>query len=149
MRQRKILTKQELDELSRHIAEIEKKTTAEIRIVVRHRKHWSEHKLNARQIAAREFKTLGMKNTDEGTGVLMFVLLRERKFELLADTGVFKVLPSEFWTMLGHKLSAHFSKSNFFVGLEESLDEIGKVLEEKLPLDGKHRGELPNDIIEE
>lgn len=149
MVRRRILTKQEMEKLSQQISEIEKKTAAEIRIVVRHSKHWSERKLNARQVAEREFRTLGMKATKEGTGVLMFILVSERKFELLADTGVFKVLPSEFWTALAHKMSEHFSKSNFYHGLEESLHEIGEILEEKLPPSGKPRNELPNEIVEE
>ncbi len=147
--QRRILSKQELDSLSKQIAEIEKKTKAEIRIVVRHKKHWSERRLNGRQVAEHEFRKLGMKNTKESTGVLVFILLNERKFELLADTGVFKVLPSEFWTSLAHKLSAHFSASNFFHGLEESLSEIGDILHEKLPSTADDHDELPNEILEE
>ncbi len=149
MIQHRILSKQELQQLSGQIGEIEKKTSAEIRVVVRHRKHWSERRLTARQVAEREFVSLGMKKTDEGTGILVFILVSERQFELLADKGIIRVLPNEFWINMAGKLSDHFSKRNFYHGLRLSLEEIGKILQEKLPPSGTNPNELPNDIIEE
>ncbi|MGO9481581.1 MAG: TPM domain-containing protein [Candidatus Kryptoniota bacterium] len=145
----KILTKIELHQLSGQIAEIEKKTSAEIRIVVRHRKHWSERKLTARQVAELEFGTLGINKTKLGTGILVFILLNERKFELLADRGIISVLPEEFWTNIAGKLTEHFSKSNFYHGLKTSLAEVGEVLESKLPPVAGEQEELPNDVLEE
>lgn len=149
MIQHRILSKLELQQLSGQIGEIEKKTSAEIRVVVRHRKHWSERKLTPRQVAEHEFASLGMKRTDEGTGILVFILVSERQFELLADKGIVKVLPNEFWTGIAGKLSEHFSKKNFYHGLRLSLEEIGEILQEKLPPSGSNPNELPNDIIEE
>ncbi len=145
----KILSKVELKQLSGEIGAIEEKTSAEIRVVVRHRKHWSERKLSARQVAEREFRKLGMTKTKEGTGILVFILVGERQFEILADHGIIKVLPDEFWANLAGKLSEHFSKKNFFHGLSVSLAEIGEVLESKLPRTSSNPDELPNDIIEE
>ncbi len=145
----KILTNEELKALSAQIGKIEGKTAAEIRVVVRHKRHWSERKLDARQVAEREFRALGMTKTKERTGILVFILVSERKFELLADSGVISVIPEEFWNNLAGKLSEHFSSSRFFVGLNESLIEIGEVLEAKLPPRGVNTDELPNNIIEE
>ncbi len=145
----KILSKEQLKELSGQIGAIEEKTSAEIRVVVRHRKHWSERKLSARQVAEREFRKLGMTKTKEGTGILVFILVGERQFEILADHGIIKVLPDEFWANLAGKLSEHFSKKNFFHGLSVSIAEIGEVLESKLPRTSSNPDELPNDIIEE
>lgn len=145
----KILTKEELKQLSQQISGIETKTSAEIRVVVRHKRHWSEHNLTPRQVAEREFKTLGMTKTKEGTGILVFILVGERRFELLADHGIIKVLPGEFWERLAGKLSEHFSKQNFFHGLTTSLAEVGEILESKLPPTGSNPDELPNDIIED
>lgn len=145
----RILSKEELKQLSAQIAGIEEKTSAEIRVVVRHKRHWSERKLTARQVAEREFKLLGMTKTKEGTGILVFILVGERRFELLADYGIIKVLPDDYWIRLAQKLSEHFSKQNFFHGLRTSLAEIGEVLESKLPPSGSNPDELPNDIIED
>lgn len=145
----RILTKEELNQLSRQIAGIEEKTTAELRVVVRHRRHWTERKLTPRQIAEREFRALGMAKTKEGTGILVFILVGERLFELLADHGIIKVLPEDFWENLAGKLSEHFSRKNFFHGLTTSLTEIGEVLETRLPATGPNTDEFPNDVIEE
>ena len=149
MVQHRILTKAELHQLSEQIGEIERKTAAEIRIVVRHRKHWSERKLTSRQLAEREFGSLGMSKTKLRTGILIFILLSERKFELLADRGITAVLPDEFWTAAAGKLSEHFSKSNFYHGIKTSIEEVGEILEEKLPPVSGTQEELPNDVIEE
>ncbi len=146
---RKILTSEELKKLSAQIAGIETKTSAEIRVVLRHRRHWSEHKLTPRQVAEREFKLLGMTKTKEATGILVFILVGERRFELLADRGIIAVLSEEYWARLAEKLSEHFSKQNFFHGLTNSLAEIGDVLESKLPRTGSNPDELPNDVIED
>ena len=147
--ERKILSKAELINLSDQIAEIEKSTSAEIRVVVRHKKHWTERKLDARKVAEREFVSLGMIKTKDRTGILVFILVSERTFELLADVGVISVLPAEFWTATAQRLSEHFSKRNFFEGLKNVLSEIGIVLKEKLPPAGDNPEELPNDVIEE
>jgi len=147
--ERKILSKAELINLSDQIAEIEKSTSAEIRVVVRHKKHWTERKLDARKVAEREFVSLGMIKTKDRTGILVFILVSERRFELLADVGVIRVLPAEFWTATAQRLSEHFSKRNFFEGLKNVLSEIGIVLKEKLPPAGDNPEELPNDVIEE
>jgi uncharacterized membrane protein len=145
----KILTKDELKKISEQIGAIEGKTSAEIRVVVRHKRHWSERKLSPREVAEREFRALGMAKTGEGTGILVFILVGERKFEILADHGIIKVLSEEFWATLAGRLSDHFSKRNFFHGLTASLSEIGGILESKLPPDGINHNELSNDVIEE
>lgn len=146
---KRILTKEELHNLSGQISEIEKKTSAEIRIVVRHKKHWSERKLSPRQVAENEFRALGMTKTRNGTGILISILVSEKNFELLADRGIIAVLPEEYWVKAAEKLSKHFSESNFYHGLKTALAEVGEVLESKLPpIAGSHE-ELPNDVIEE
>ncbi|HUI30837.1 MAG TPA: TPM domain-containing protein [Candidatus Acidoferrales bacterium] len=146
---KKILTKDELQNLAEQIGEIEKKTAAEIRVVVHHKKHWSERKLSARQVAEREFGVLNMAKTKKGTGILVFILVSERQFELLADHGVIAVLPEEFWTNAAQKLSGHFSRNNFYDGLKAALAEIGEVLETKLPPIAGEQSELPNDVVED
>jgi uncharacterized membrane protein len=146
---KKILTKEELRSLSEEIGKIEQKTSAEIRVAVRHTKHWSERKMTARQVAERDFVKLGMSKTEAGTGILIFILLSERKFELLADRGIVAVLPLEYWTEVAQKLSEHFSQSNFYHGLRTALAEIGKVLAVKLPRKEEAQDELPNDVVEE
>jgi len=146
---RKILTKAELRQLSEKIAVIESRSRAEIRIVVRHRRHWSERRLSPRQIAEREFHILGMTRTKEHTGILIFILLKDRKFEIIADKGVNQVVPATFWDNIASKLSRHFSETNFHEGLMEVLREVEELVVEKLPVGSRNADELPNDVIEE
>ncbi|MGC8595208.1 MAG: TPM domain-containing protein [Candidatus Kryptoniota bacterium] len=135
--------------MSEKIASIESRSRVEIRIVVRHRKHWSERRLLPRQLAEREFHVLGMSNTKEHTGILIFILVKDRKFEIVADTGVNEVVPATFWDNIASKLSRHFTETNFFKGLIEALKEVEDLVVEKLPAGAKNTDELPNDVIEE
>ena len=92
---------------------------------------------------------LGMTKTRRETGILVFILVSERRFEILADRGIVAALPQEHWEKTAEKLSEHFSKSNFSHGLKTILSELGEVLENRLPHSSTDQNELPNDIIEE
>ncbi len=90
-----------------------------------------------------------MTKTKNGSGILVFILVSERNFELLADRGVIAVLPEEYWTKAAERLSKHFSENNFYHGVKTALAEVGEVLESKLPPIAGSQEELPNDVIEE
>jgi uncharacterized membrane protein len=85
---KKILSKKELTDLSAVITKAEKNTSGEIRVVVRHRRYLKERKLSLHDLALGEFCRLGMEKTRDKTGVLIFLLISERKFHIVADEGI-------------------------------------------------------------
>jgi uncharacterized membrane protein len=144
---KKYLSKEELDSLSNHIAEIEKFTSGEIRICFKKNTAWAERKLSSREMAVKEFHKLGMHNTKHKTGVLLYILFKDRKFEIVADKGINDKIPAEKWEVIKNHLTNEFKSGNFKSGIIKSLDEIKEVLIKEFPRKDDDINELSNDIV--
>jgi len=144
----KYLTKDELHALSGVITEMEKNTSGEIRVVVRHRRHWKERKLSLHELALGEFYRLGMDKTRDRTGILILLLFSERKFHIVADEGIHKSVDDGTWDKIAEAMSDHFKKGNFFLGISEAIRAVGTELATYFPRKSDDTNELSNDIIE-
>jgi uncharacterized membrane protein len=129
------------------IGTIEKKTQGEIRISIRRRRNWKERKLSYHQTAMNEFYRLGMDKTKAKTGVLVFRVLSDRQFEIVADEGIHTRVKKEFWTELAGELSLKFNQNKFLDGILSLLNRIGTVLEKEFPIQDGDTNELSNDIV--
>ena len=145
---KKILTKYELQTLSEAIAEAEKRTSGEIRVVVRHRRHWAEKKLSLFELGLKEFHSLGMQKTKARSGVLILLLLSERKFQIIADEGIHSKTTQEMWDEIAMSLTEHFKQGKFCKGLSESVRAVGQELAKHFPPEAGDKNELPNEIVE-
>lgn len=144
---KKYLSKDELDSISNHIAEIEKFTSSEIRICFKKNTAWAERKLSSREMAVKEFHKLGMQNTKDKTGVLLYILFNDRKFEVVADKGINDKISGEKWEVIKYHLTSEFKSGNFKSGIIKSLDEIKEVLMNEFPRKDDDTNELSNDIV--
>jgi len=144
---KKYLSKEELDFITNHIAEIEKFTSGEIRICFKMKKAWVERKLSSRELAIKEFHKLGMQNTKDKTGVLLYILFKDRKFEVVADKGINEKISEEKWTVITNHLINEFKAGNFKAGIVKGLDEIKEVLIKEFPRKDDDKDELSNDIV--
>jgi len=146
---KKILSKDDLHALSTEIAEIEKKTAGELRIVLRHHRHLAERKLSLHELALKEFTRMGMHRTKHRSGVLIFLLISERKFQIIADEGIHSRVEDGTWDGVAAAMSSHFKGNNFKTGLSEALQTVGNILALHFPAAGESGNELPNDVVEE
>ena len=85
------LTDDELLRISNKIKAAEKTTAGEIAVSIRDYKSLLERRTTLRKLAEKEFTRLGINKTREGTGVLIFLLLSERQFYILADDNINKL----------------------------------------------------------
>lgn len=141
------LTDESLDNIASVIADIEKKTSGEIRICIKKKRGFLEKKHSPREIALKEFVRLKMNNTADKTGVLFFILLNEKKFEIIADEGINSKIPKEHWNEITIDLIKNFSKKKYLAGILNSLGKIGDVLVNEFPVKSDDRDELPNEVI--
>jgi uncharacterized membrane protein len=74
--------------------------------------------------------------------VLVYVLLAERRVEIVADRGVDRRVGTEAWSAIVHAMEAHFRAGRFEAGALEGLKAIGALLEMHFPADGSTRNEL-------
>ncbi len=141
-----IFTKAELASLASVIAEAESGTTGEIRVVIRHRRHYRERKLALHEIAYREFCGLGMQKTTDRTGVLILLLLSERAFHIIADEGIHRKVGEGTWDAVAASMSADFRDGKYTDGIAGAIRAVGKELATHFP--GRGTNQLPDEIVE-
>lgn len=141
-----LLTPDERKKIAETIAGVERKTNGEIRVSIRKRRAWNERKLTLHRFALKNFYDLGMEKTRHKTGVLLFISMSERAFQIIADEGIHKRVSDHYWDDLAAAMSAHFKEKRFCDGICEAINEIGKKLEQDFPRGASDTNELPNDV---
>jgi uncharacterized membrane protein len=145
---KKILSKTDLESLAAAISDAEKTTSGEIRVVVRHHRHWKERKLSLHDLALNEFRRIGMEQTRDRTGVLILLLVSERQFQIIADEGIHTKVAEGTWDRIALSMSSHFREGKFAQGLTEAVRSVGAELAAHFPRKSDDTNELPNDIIQ-
>ncbi|HUN66132.1 MAG TPA: TPM domain-containing protein [Bacteroidota bacterium] len=146
---KKILSKEDLGILAAEIAGMELTTSGELRVVIRHHRHFTEWRRAIHEIALSEFRRLGMHHTRDHTGVLIFLLVSERRFHIIADEGIHAKVADGTWDAVAAGMSAHFRQGNFRQGISEAIAAVGTVLAREFPRTEGKGNELPDDVIEE
>jgi uncharacterized membrane protein len=144
---KKYLSKSDLDDIQEAISDVERKTSGEIRFCIKLQRGFRKKKYSTRDIALREFYKLGMDNTQDKTGVLIFILFKERKFEIVADEGINEKIPEDTWSDLSKKLITTFSSEQYKKGLIDCIIEIGDILIKEFSVKEDDVNELSDEII--
>jgi uncharacterized membrane protein len=150
MSKRKILnyiSQSDLDELTGLISEKEKNSSGEIRLCIKYKKHFFERKLSTGDIALREFYKNGMDKTENKTGVLFMLFLKDRKYEIIAGEGINSKITAQDWEQIKSHLTNEFSGGNYKAGLIKAINEIGNILSAHFPVSKDNRNELSDEII--
>jgi uncharacterized membrane protein len=96
--------------------------------------------------ATEVFSEIGMINTAQQNGVLFYLSIDDRKFAVLGDKGIDKVVPENFWESTKELLRNHFSKGLFTEGLVKGIHSAGEQLKHFFPYQSDDSNELPDDI---
>lgn len=120
----------------------ESDTSGEIRVHVEAR--------CATDVAARArelFTVLGMTQTKERNGVLVYVAREDKKYGIHADEGIAKAVPADFWNEVHETLDNYFANSRYSAGIVAAIHLIGDKLKPFFPFQpGEDVNELPDDI---
>lgn len=143
----KFLSQEDLKKISNAITEVEKHTSGELRVCIKNKRGVFQGKYTPRELAINEFFHAGMDKTKDKTGVLVFILFGERKFEIVADEGINAKIPDDKWTHLEQVMTEDFKKGNYLAGVMDAINEIGAVLKSEFPPSGDNPDELTNDVI--
>jgi uncharacterized membrane protein len=126
------------------IAAAERMSSGEIRVhVTRHKPEDLEGR------ALRRFQRLGMANTKERNGVLIYIAPRVRRFRILGDVAIHEKCGPEFWKEVAAAMEAHFRKGNFTEGVVAGIERVGEVLARHFPRATGDRNELPDQVTED
>ena len=135
------LTAEEEQDIVQAILTAEKSTTGEIRV------HIEAHTRLAHFDRAREvFQMLKMGNTKDGTGVLIYVAVNDRKFAIYGDDGINKAVPDDFWETTRNAIQLQFKNNNFKQGIVDGILRAGNELKTHFPWQQGDINELSDEI---
>ena len=99
-------------------------------------------------VRAREvFSLLHMWDTAENNGVLLYVLLAERKIEIVADRGFADVVTSAEWESICAEMEHALAAGRYEAGTLAALDRISTLARQHFPADSSDRNELPDTTV--
>jgi uncharacterized membrane protein len=74
------------------------------------------------------FGALGVWDTAQNNGVLIYLLLAEHAIELVADRGLNDRIDSAHWAALAARMGEAFRQGHYEDGLTQAIDEVSAVL---------------------
>jgi len=119
----------------------EKHTSGQIRVCIE--KTCSEDVLDR---AAKYFHKLDMHKTKHRNGVLIYLATVDRKFAIIGDAGINKVVPDDFWDSTKQDMLEHFKLGDLVEGIVTGLQIAGEQLQKYFPHNTSDANELSDDI---
>ena len=141
---KKFFTPEEQERIVQKIRTAEEKTSGEIRVHLDRHSH--EDPLEK---AKKVFHRLGMRKTKHRSGVLIYLATDHRKFALVGDEGIHRVVPENFWEHVRGIMEKKFREGKFSEGVCLGIREIGEKFKTHFPAGKENPNELPDGISEE
>jgi uncharacterized membrane protein len=141
-----ILSTVELQKISNEIKRHELRTSGELRVSIKYKRKLLEKKLSLRDLAVREFFRLKMNRTKDQSGILFFLLLKEKQFYILPDAGITKIIEQSQWNSIAKKTEEYFRSGSFFEGIIHVIDECGELLYRHFPRKIGDVDEISNQV---
>jgi len=141
-----------LAQLTQQVADSERHHSGELRIYVEaglpFSYLWQDDALSAivHRRALAVFGKLRVWDTEHNNGVLIYLLLAERRVEIVADRGLYRRVPAETWPHLVQQMSGAFKAGQFEQGLTQAVQQVGALLQQHFPLQREtvNLNELPD-----
>ena len=138
---KEFFSREEQENIRKAIMNAELETSGEIRVHIE-----STFTGDVLDRAAYIFKQLGMNKTTHRNGVLIYLAVKNRRFAIIGDHGINKVVPENFWDDIKEKMIGHFRENHFTSGLIEAITETGIHLKKHFPYQPDDVNELPDEI---
>jgi len=137
-----------LKHIEARVADSERRHSGEIRVCVEAGLPLSYlwRNASARERAVTLFGKLRVWDTEQNNGVLIYLLLAERRIEIVADRGLNARVPPQQWQALLDSMAEAFRAGRFEAGLSAAIDAVDRLLCEHFPLapGTTRRNELPD-----
>tara|TARA_B110000196_G_C21074540_1_gene629225 strand:+ start:558 stop:983 length:426 start_codon:yes stop_codon:yes gene_type:complete len=123
------------------ITSAELNTSGEIRVHID-----KKCKIDPIDKAIEIFEKLGMQNTKERNGVLIYVATANNKLAIIGDKGINNVVEEHFWDDIKNEMITHFKNGEFALGLSNGIIKSGEQLKTHFPYNSDDTNELSNEI---
>src|SRR5216684_5544988 len=99
---------------------------------------------SARERALDIFSRLRIWDTAHNNGVLIYLLLADRDFEIVADRGIDAKVGFAAWEQICVDMETDFRAGNFESGVIKGIEAVSRQLAAHFPAQGAGRNELPD-----
>lgn len=138
---RKFFTTEQQHEIVEAIRQAEANTSGEIRV------HIENHcRGDIMDRSAMVFNILKMNETAERNGVLIYLAIKDKKFSIIGDEGINKMVEHGFWNDVKDMMAGHFRSGNFTEGIIQGVLRVGDKLKTFFPHKSDDINELSDDI---
>lgn len=97
-----------------------------------------------RERAIAVFTQLRMWDTEQNSGVLIYLLLADRDVEIVADRGIHKKVGQDAWEIICREMEMELGKGHFAAGALAGIRAVEELLARHFPGSHNNRDELPN-----
>ena len=148
-RVRRIFTPAVLDDIERAIKAGEAAHCGQLRFVVEGALDGRPlfRNQSARARALDIFSHLRIWDTAHNNGVLLYLLLADRKVEIVADRGIDARVGAAGWEAICRDMEANFRSGQFKAGVLKGIAAVSRELAKYFPPDAHPRNELPDKPI--
>ena len=99
---------------------------------------------SARARAIEVFSQLGVWDTDDNNGVLIYLLLADRDVEIVADRGINAVVRAQEWEAICRAMEAALRRREFEPAVLGAIEAVTRLLARHFPPRAGDRNELAN-----
>ena len=133
--------------IERAIKDSERRHRGEIRFALEGPLHVTHLRHSARQRARQVFALLDVWDTEEKTGVLIYVQLVDRAIEIVADRGIAKRVPQAEWDAICRAMERAFRADRYEQGALEAIGTVTAILARHFPPGAANPNELPDKPV--
>jgi len=134
-------TREQIDDIKQAIMNAELDTSGEIRVHID-----TKCKGDVMEKALKVFKRLKIHETELRNGVLFYLAVKNRKFAVVGDEGINKVVPDDFWEGIKADMLNAFREEKFTDGLVNGITQTGIYLKKHFPYQTNDVNELSDEI---
>lgn len=103
--------------------------------------------VTARDRAIELFSRLRVWDTEQNAGVLIYVLLADKRVEIVADRGIHRKVGETAWEAICGNMQREFARGHFEQGALVGLQAASDLLATHFPPRGENPDELPNQPV--
>lgn len=137
-----MLSKDELAQVANAIKQAEMNTSGEIRVYVS--RQCGKDPLEQ---ATETFTKIGMRNTAQRNGVLIFISPSDKKVAIVGDDGIHASTKTTFWNNIVSEMLPYFRENNLVEGLCHGIRIVGDLIKDKYPYTSNDINELSDEVI--
>jgi uncharacterized membrane protein len=140
------LPKRSMNAIETAIRESEKLHMGELRFVVESSLEWQDlfAGLTSRERALQVFSQLRIWDTEQNSGVLIYLLLADRRIEIVADRGINSRVDKVKWINICQDIESQLRLGNFESGVLLGVSEITDLLQQNFPAQAHNPNDLPD-----